>query len=863
MSLLNFFKKAVNKVVPETFDVRFADIIEKGHREFSKKETYYYGNLKIGDNQAYQQLLQLPGKEKVEFIIHTIKLVHSYNKGRHSWSSREKDNQLTQVAEAFMRQLLRSKLELDDLDLLVIFQHFIEYPYFGHSKSNPLMWPINLWVGQVEKQLKERKGTPELVEGLKELDRLLQTDLVGSVTKDAVKLRERVSSVIYECENASGSVRAVWFTGDDDFTPFANNIIQNQPAGDREHWFRLITHAQKATAGTPSKKYLDEAKNLIGSLGEDKFRNIVNEWFEFIVALKDKVTEYPVTYGGREQIVTNTIFLATENIDTIKGFVWMYSFFNDKHALYIIGNLAGRAYRKIQWKGPAAVAVGNACVYVLANSKGLEGISFLSRLRLRIQQSGIQNLIEKYLNQAAKSHGVSVHEIEDMAVDDYGLQNGERTFMFDDYKGVVRITGVGKTETSWYKPDGSLQKSVPAFVKEKHAASLKKMKEAVKQIEETSSSQRDRIDRMFKSTRTLSWQQFNEYYRDHGLMRFITEKLVWVFDNGACREAVIHLDGNWVNPSGILSFTPDDTTKVSLWHPVFSTVSEIKDWRDFLADKKIIQPVKQAHREVYLLTEAEITTRTYSNRMAAHLLKQHQFNSLAKVRGWKYTLMGNFDGGYGNGASLSLPEYGLTVEYWVNEVNAENAINDTGIWLYLATDQVRFIKTGTSELVELFEVPAVVFSEVMRDVDLFVGVSSVGNDPAWRDTGGLPQYNDYWQSYSFGELNELAKTRKQVLERLLPRLKIAKVAGIKDKFLVVKGHLRTYKIHIGSTNILMEPNDQYLCIVPDRGAKNVTENLFLPFEGDNGVSVIISKAFLLAEDDKIKDSTITSQIKRK
>ncbi len=36
----------------------------------------------------------------------------------------------------------------------------------------------------------------------------------------------------------------------------------------------------------------------------------------------------------------------------------------------------------------------------------------------------------------------------------------------------------------------------------------------------------------------------------------------------------------------------------------------------------------------------------------------------------------------------------------------------------------------------------------------------------------------------------------------------------------------------------MEPNDQYLCIVADRSAKNVTENLFLPFEGDSGVSVI-------------------------
>ena len=151
----------------------------------------------------------------------------------------------------------------------------------------------------------------------------------------------------------------------------------------------------------------------------------------------------------------------------------------------------------------------------------------------------------------------------------------------------------------------------------------------------------------------------------------------------------------------------------------------------------------------------------------------------------------------------------------------------------------------------------------MRDVDLFVGVASVGNDPSWQDNGGIPAYRDYWQTYSFGDLSELAKTRKGILENLLPRLKISKIAEIKDKFLVVKGKIRTYKIHIGSTNILMEPNDEYLCIVPDRSQKNYTENLFLPFEGDNGLSVVLSKAFLLMDDDKISDTTITSQINRK
>jgi hypothetical protein len=151
----------------------------------------------------------------------------------------------------------------------------------------------------------------------------------------------------------------------------------------------------------------------------------------------------------------------------------------------------------------------------------------------------------------------------------------------------------------------------------------------------------------------------------------------------------------------------------------------------------------------------------------------------------------------------------------------------------------------------------------MRDVDLFVAVCSVGNDPTWFDRG--PDiFGGYWQEAAFGDLSASAKTRRVVLERLIPRLKIADRCTIADKFLVVRGDLRTYKIHLGSGNVLMEPNNQYLCIVPSRGAaaKDPAQGVFLPFEGDGQLSVILSKAFLLAHDTAIADPTITRQIRR-
>ena len=83
-----------------------------------------------------------------------------------------------------------------------------------------------------------------------------------------------------------------------------------------------------------------------------------------------------------------------------------------------------------------------------------------------------------------------------------------------------------------------------------------------------------------------------------------------------------------------------------------------------------------------------------------------------------------------------------------------------------------------------------------------------------------------------------------------------------DRFLAVRGTLHTYHIHLGSGNVLMKPNDQFLCIVPGRSMSESLSEIFLPFEGDSMLSIILSKAFMLADDTKISDASITSQLKR-
>jgi hypothetical protein len=191
----------------------------------------------------------------------------------------------------------------------------------------------------------------------------------------------------------------------------------------------------------------------------------------------------------------------------------------------------------------------------------------------------------------------------------------------------------------------------------------------------------------------------------------------------------------------------------------------------------------------------------------------------------------------------------------------------SGTYFRVVTDQVRFhryvdnpVDDPVDDPVPLADVPPLVFSEVMRDIDLFVGVASVGNDPTWQDGGPRGRFRDYWAGYSFGELGATAQTRRDLLERLVPRLAIADRATVSGRFLEVRGTLRTYRIHLGSGNILMSPNDQYLCIVPKQ-ASDPTGPVFLPFEGDRVLALILSKAILLANDHTITDQTILRQLR--
>ena len=71
---------------------------------------------------------------------------------------------------------------------------------------------------------------------------------------------------------------------------------------------------------------------------------------------------------------------------------------------------------------------------------------------------------------------------------------------------------------------------------------------------------------------------------------------------------------------------------------------EAKSWQLWLEEQQVTQPFKQAHREVYPLTEAEQATYYYLRRFAGHILRQHELNALARARDWRFSLHSNYSG---------------------------------------------------------------------------------------------------------------------------------------------------------------------------------------------------------------------------
>jgi hypothetical protein len=709
-------------------------------------------------------------------------------------------------------------------------------------------------------------------------------------------------------------------TGD----PWGEAVLADVAAmadAERAAWNALLTHGQSAEGAKPSKRWLAETRKLVERVGEPRFRERTLAWLGQVaipktgaaadgeraleatrqvlepldepvraawLELNELLQTHASDPGADEWKRWDTLVAAVGGLDALhringqwrtafgtpgaglmperntaclRGLVWACRILaGDAELARAVGDVGETCFRKVPSWGAFAPTVGNACIDTLAAMSGLEPAAQLGRLKQRVKYPVAVRRVEQALGRAATRASLEPDDLEELAVPACGLtEAGRGRIPVGDHEAVISVRGTRDVELTWSEPGGKSRKSVPVEVRRSHPDRVKQLARQVREIETLLPVQRDRIERLLVADRHWDLATWRARFLDHPLLATLARCLVWHFTDGQRAEPAIYDDGRLVDETGRSLDWLSDRATVRLWHPLGAAPEVVLAWRRWLLDHGIRQPFKQAHREIYILTDAELGAATYSNRFAAHIIRQHQFAALCRERGWRYQLQGGWDSH--NVPTLPLPKWGLRAEFWVEPVSVLQAdTSPAGVHLHLTTDQVRFA-APSGEPRDLLEVPARVFSEVMRDVDLFVGVASIGTDPTWADRGDAAQ-QEYWQAYAFGELGTSAAARRDLLQALVPRLRIGDRCALQGRFLRVRGTLRSYKIHLGSANVLMEPNDQYLCIVPDRGkASREAGGVRLPFEGDSTLSIILSKAFLLADDHRITDPTILRQLR--
>lgn len=731
------------------------------------------------------------------------------------------EERLNYAATGVVNELVRRRVALTEAQVVQLLELYAPAPRWP---SQPLLNYLLRLADRSRQETETRSALEKLRRGLEALRAHREQ---REQLKKIAKLLEDVPAF----QAASG--------------PWLNMVLKEVDSlPESAHWRRMLTHAE-ASAAVPSKRWREESVKLIESVGRERFRETALSWLGG-----------GVTPGeARRQ-------LRPGEAELLKGFVWMLSEFNDLQVASRLAEMAEECFRKIPMVGAVSHKVGNACVNALAAIPGMHAAGQLSRLRARAKYSTAKRLVEKALDEAAKGAGLSKQDLEDIAVPTFDLElPGVLRRQAGEYMAELAIAGSVQAALTWTTAKGKASKSVPAEVKRSDPELLKSLKRTAKDAEQMLRAQRSRLEKVFISEHSVSYSDWRKRTVEHPLLAQMTRRLIWQFEDSSGGKTL----GIW-NTDGLVGADGKalrnlQGTEVRLWHPLGTDVKTVLAWRSWLREHEITQPFKQAHREIYVLTDAERQTETYSNRFAAHILSQHAMNALCRERGWDNRLQGQFDNG-GATPMLKLPERGLVVEFWI-EAPPDAPTSASGISLYVATDQVRFCDTHRVPIA-LELIPPLVFSEVMRDVDLFVGVTSIANDPSWVDQGERTAFTAYWHAWSFSELSAAALMRREILQELLPKLKIGQRCKIEDKFLMVRGERATYKIHLGSGNVLMEPGSRYLCIVAGRSVdlsgQKAPQRILLPFEGDGMLAIILSKAFLLAEDRKISDPTILRQL---
>ena len=289
------------------------------------------------------------------------------------------------------------------------------------------------------------------------------------------------------------------------------------------------------------------------------------------------------------------------------------------------------------------------------------------------------------------------------------------------------------------------------------------------------------------------------------------------------RLGFLTIDGLVDEKGNITPVKPED--KLLVAHPYDLYVSgRWHDYQKYLFENQIKQPFKQIFRELYLKLGEELE-KGESRLFSGNQIQPQKTVGALKSRRW-----------------VADYEDGLQKIYYKENIVA--CIYAMADWFTPSDveaptlEWVVFSDRKTGKQVKIKDIPDVVYSEVMRDVDLAVSVAHAGGvDPE--------------TSHSTIEM------RRAIAECSLQLFRIKNVR-LEGSHALIDGKLGQYSVHLGS-GVVHQFGNTMLSVVPVHSQHR--GRIFLPFiDDDPKTAEIMSKILLFAEDTKIKDPAILSQI---
>lgn len=386
----------------------------------------------------------------------------------------------------------------------------------------------------------------------------------------------------------------------------------------------------------------------------------------------------------------------------------------------------------------------------------------------------------------------------------------------DDIRAYLGCSEKGDIELVCEK-DGKVLKSVPSRLKkDEYILGLIENKKA---LSEQQRRTKRFLEQAMEDGMALSAEEILMLGRAVTI-RPVVEKLVY-----KCDDSFVTLsDGTFRDADAKVVSIPG-TQKLLIAHPQhFYNAGAWTKWQRLLFEKHVIQPFKQVFRELYVKTEDEMG-KSQTMRYAGHQLQPHKAAALLRTRRW-----------------IADPDAGLQKIFYKQNVIAQiyaeaNWFSPSDIEAP-ALEYVCFYDRRNGNPIAIDDIDDILFSEVMRDVDLVVSVAHVG--------GVDPEAS-----------HSTIQMRAALAEYSVKLFKLDNVR-IEGSHAMIHGKRADYSVHLGS-GVVHQKGGAMIAVlaVPSQHRGRI----FLPFADDDPKTAeVLTKILFFAEDDKLRDPSILSQI---